>query len=322
MTYPYGLPASLYSAEGKLNLFCLHELFKHIAGLVADQLKQQRRIDVPITAGMWGGSYLIANEAGVARTNVIRLYSIVNLPQHTPLDEKENFEHLIKIYYKTFREVFKTYGLNFVDPRWGEPIPCTNKFRPTTALQMWESNKRVAFLRAFFVWNTATWEESIIYDMVRNIKQIKELLDINTRPPRKESQELKFLLQDVLIIYFTLKPALSPDFKEHAEPIITELLDKFLGGLQDDEQIEELFQKVYSNALVYGFEEAMEGPYGKGGLNIHKVEEWPVEKINWVPEELKEKLAPYLRETFLSYKNHLDNKSSMPAASVSPEKIN
>ncbi|SVC93277.1 uncharacterized protein METZ01_LOCUS346131, partial [marine metagenome] len=35
---------------------------------------------------MWGGQYLIANEEGKARTNVVRLYCLVNLPQNTQLD--------------------------------------------------------------------------------------------------------------------------------------------------------------------------------------------------------------------------------------------
>jgi hypothetical protein len=36
------------------------------------------------------------------------------------------------------------------------------------------------------------------------------------------------------------------------------------------------------------------------------VEDWPVEKINWVPEELKEKLIHPLRQTFLRFKNNLE----------------
>ena len=299
------LPANLYSNNGRINLYCLHELFKHIANLVSTQLKEQHQIDAPITAGMWGGSYMVAREDGEARTNVIRLYSIVNLPQDSPLDEKENFERLMKIYYETFQRVFKSYGLTFVNPRWGEPIPYSNKIRPTTTLQLWEQTQRAKFLRAFFVWNTATWEESIIYDMIRNVRQLKELLDINRRPSKRASDELKFLLQDVLITYFTLEAALSEDFKEHARPVITELFDHFLKGLHGEAMIEDQYQKVFSNALVYGYEEALEGPYGRSNLNIHKVGDWPVEKINWVPQELKEKLAPVLAEKFLSFERNL-----------------
>ena len=131
--------------------------------------------------------------------------------------------------------------------------------------------------------------------MIRNIKVLKELLNINTRPQKKESSELKFLLQDVLITYFTLQAALTADFLEHAEPIINKLFNQFINGMHSEEIIEEQYHKVYSNALVYGFEEALQVHYKKKGLDIQKVEEWPVNKINYVPNELKEKLVPALQ---------------------------
>ena len=56
-------------------------------------MKEKYNLDIPITAGMWGGSYLVALDDGEAKTNVVRLYSIVNLPQNSPLDEKDNFEY-------------------------------------------------------------------------------------------------------------------------------------------------------------------------------------------------------------------------------------
>jgi len=300
------LPENLFSADKKINLYYLHQTFKGIAGIISDQLNEKYQVEIPLTAGMWGGSYLIADENGKARTNVVRLYNIVNLPQNSPLEDKENFKTLMEFYHRTFRTAFKNYGLDLVDPQWGESVPYTNKIKPTTTLQMWDASRRVNFVRAFFVWNTATWEESIIYDTIRNIKQIKELLDVSKRPERKTSDELKFLLQDVLIIYFTLRPALTPDFAEHAKPIIHDLLNKFLAGLHDEGAIEDQFYRVYSNALVYGYEEALEEPYKKYGLDIQRVEDWPVEKINWVPQDLNESLGPHLKDTFVRFKHNLD----------------
>ena len=248
----------------------------------------------------------MAGENGTARTNVVRLYNIVSLPQNTALDDSSIFEQLMETYFQTAKNTFENYGLDFVDPRWGEPIPYTNKIKPTTTLQMWDASKRVKYHRAFFVWNSAPWEESVVYDAIRNIKVLKELLDINQRPGKKTKEELKFLLQDVLITYFTLLPALTPDFVEHAEPIVKELLNHFLRGMHDEEIVEEQFYKVYSNALVYGYEEALEGPYKQEGLDIQQVENWPVEKINWVPQKLKKTLCPYLRDTFTKFKTNLD----------------
>ena len=301
------LPDRLYGDDHRINLNHLHETFRAIAGIVSAELRKKHAIDVAITAGMWGGSYLIAGDDGRARTNVVRLYSIVNLPQGSPLDEEKNFERLMEIYHRTFKIVFDGFGLNLTDPRWGEAIPYSNRIRPTTTLQMWDTNGLAKFVRAFFVWNTATWEESIIYDAIRNVLQLKELLNINKRPPKKTKEELKFLLQDILITYFTLQPALSTDFEEHAKPVIAELYDQFLTGLNDLTRVNEQFQNVYNNAIVYGLEEALEGPYQQDHLDIQKIEDWPVEKINWVPEGLKKKLVPHLKNTFSKFKDHLES---------------
>ncbi len=302
------LPGHLYSKNQRINLYYLHNLFKEIATHISFQMKEIHNLDAPISAGMWGGSYMVALDDGEARTNVVRLYSIVSLPQNSPLDEKENFEKLMQLYQKNFSEVFGRYGLDLVDPKWGEKIPYSNKIRPTTALQMWDAKGRANYVRAFFVWNMASWEESIIYDMIRNIKTLKELLNINTRPPKKESSEIKFLLQDVLITYVTLRAALTPDFVEHAEPIIQNLFETFVKGMHSEEIIEEQYHIVYSSALAYGFEEALLEPYRKENLDVRNVEDWPVDKINYVPDELKEKLIPALQAPWKKFQMNLESK--------------
>ncbi len=302
------LPGNLYPEGNRINLYYLHNLFKVIGDSVSLQMKQQHKISVPITAGMWGGTYMVALDDGQAKTNVVRLYSIVNLPQNSPLDRIENFECLMEIYQQTVCTTFKRYGLNLVDPRWGEAIPYSNNERPTTALQMWDTKGKANFVRAFFVWNEATWEESIIYDMIRNVKVLKELLNTSARPAKKDSSELKFLLQDILITYFTLYSALTPDFVEHADPIIKDLFKQVVSGMHSEEVIEEQYHKVYSNALVYGFEEALKIPYGKENLDVQNVEDWPVEKINYVPNELKEKLVPSLQALWKKFHANLEKK--------------
>ncbi len=299
------LANKLVAGPRSLNLCHLHDLFQTTADTASAWLKAEYEINIPISAGMWGGAYLVADELGVSRTNVVRLYSLVNLPQNTPLDDKENFEKFVVLYRETLQSNFKVHGLDFVDPHWGEAIPYTNEIRPTTTLQMWDATERVKFVRAFFVWNTATWAESVIYDAVRNVKVIKELLDLERRPSKKSEDELKFMLQDAMIIYFTLKPALTPDFREHAQPIVDKLFKHFIEGLHDGEVIEDLSRKVYANALVYGYEEILEPAYKKDGLDIHEIEKWPVEKINWAPEELKEKLVPHLEGKFATYRENL-----------------
>lgn len=307
---PY-LPERLLHDDGKFNLYYLNQIYKAIAYKVSIQLSEELNENLIITAGIWGGQYLIASDEGKARTNIVRLYCLVNLPQNSPLDKKENFEYLMELYHKNICTTFTTYGFNFISPRWGDPIPYTNKKRPTTVLQMWEKNNRLKFIRAFYVWNNVPWEDSVIYDTIRNIKVVKELLDINRRPVKRPTEEYKFLLQDVLIIYYTLHSALTPDFMDHADPIMKKLLEKFLNGIHDPEKIEEEYLNLYSNAIVRGLEEALEGPYKKVGLDIQSVENWPENKINWVPQELKESVGRSLTKKFLNFKNNLEKNNNL-----------
>lgn len=313
------LPERLYY-DGKVNLYCLHEIFRHVASIVSQRISEEHQTDISIPSGLWGGAYLVADEQGKVMSRVIRFYSIVNLPQIHLLAEKKNFDGLMKIYHQTCQNVFKKYGLIFENPQWGESVPYTNRIRPTTTLQMWErGDTEVKFLRAFFVWNTATWEESLIFDTLRNLKQLKELLDLNQHPPHKTKEELRFALQDILINFHILHNALTPEFLEHAEPYMQELLGHFLEGLHDRVLIHDLFYRAYANAYIYGFEEALKGPYGRHNLDINAVEDWPVDKINWVPEELKEKLVPPLRETFLNFKTNLEKGVSRKISPFLPQ---
>ena len=112
-------------------------------------------------------------------------------------------------YHQSVTNTFSNYDLHFIKPRWGESIPYTNKKKPTTVLQMWEKNNKLKFFRAFYVWNNMPWVDSVIYDTIRNIKVVKEMLDMNRRPVKRPTEEYKFLLQDVLIIYYTLYDALT-----------------------------------------------------------------------------------------------------------------
>ncbi len=299
------LPDGLLAGPKRINLCYLHELFRHTATMVRSTVQQEMDADIALTAGMWGGSYLVADDTGVSRSNVVRLYCITSVPQNSCLDKQENLDRFMDIYRKLLQENFKQYSLELIDPKWGEPIPYTNRTRPTTAMQMWDASKRVQFMRVFFVWNKATWAESIIYDTIRNIKVIKELLNLDHRPPVKETQELKFLLQDVLIIYFTLRPVLNPDFVEHAEPTVQELFSKFIEGMHDPDLVQEQFLQVYSNALVYGYEEALAPAYKKEGLDIQRIEDWPADRINFVPESIKTILAPALEAKFRWFQKNL-----------------
>jgi hypothetical protein len=84
------------------------------------------------------------------------------------------------------------------------------------------------------------------------------------------------------------------------------MMQAFMKGLHEPEKIEELYKLVFNNALIYGLEESLEGPFKKAGLDIYKIGAWPVEKINWIPDELKEKLIPPIQDIFKGFKTELE----------------
>lgn len=295
-------------SDHSTNLFYLHELFGKIAQDVSQKMLQAYNFDIPLTSGLWGGTYLIATDEGKCKRRVWRLYCIVNLPQNTPLDRHENLERLIDFYYKAFAGAFKPYGMALDLKEWGGQLPYTNKTKPSITLHMVDAKKRIHWLRAFFIWNLVPWEESIIFDTIRLINILKEWLDPARGPVSKEPVPTRFFLQDVIIAYCTLEGACKPEFLEQTESIIQEMTLHFLLGLHNPKVIQELYLKVYDSGILRGLEEILKGAYEKAGLDIYCVEEWPVEKINWVPDDIKEKLVPPLQKYFDDFKTNLDKK--------------
>ena len=100
------LPERLLHDDGKFNLYYLNEIYKTLAYKASIQLSKELQEELTITAGIWGGQYLIANKEGKARTNIVRLYCLVNLPQNSPLDKKENFERLMVFYHQSVTKAF------------------------------------------------------------------------------------------------------------------------------------------------------------------------------------------------------------------------
>ena len=291
-----------------LNLYHLNELYGNVASRVSQKMGEIFQVDIPITSGVWGGTYLIAEKDGKSRRRIWRLYCLVNLPQNSPLDTHENLERLIGCYCDEFVSAFKPYQMDLALKMWGGRLPFSNTKKPSITMHMTDARERVHWLRAFFVWNHVSWEESVIHDVARILKEYKEFFDLDRGPVDKDPKDLKFLLQDIIIIYRTIEGACSEEFQEHAEPIIQDLMGHFMGGLFDPKLIRELYLKVFENALIYGYEEALAGPYAKAGLDIREMESWPLEKINWVPEELKEKLIPPIQKIFAGFKKNLAEK--------------
>ena len=296
----------VFSENHLINLYYINELYQNIAIEVSSRLKEIYGLDLSFTSGIWGGTYLIAKPNGLSRRRIWRLYSIVNLPQDSPLDKQENMEKLVAIYTDVYKEAFAPYQIALDLKMWGGTLPHSNKSKPSLTMHMEDATERVRWLRTFFVWNKVPWEESIISDTVRIIKEYKPFFDLIKGPVKKDPKDIKYLLQDIIIIYRTIENACSKDFREHASPIIESMMQAFMEGLHDPEKINEHYQKVFNNALIYGFEESLGGPFKKQGLDIKAIETWPVEKINWIPEELKEKLIPPIQKIFKGFRKELE----------------
>ena len=297
----------VFSENHRINLYYINELYQNIGEEVANRLKDAYGIDLVMTSGIWGGTYLIAKPNGLSRRRIWRLYSIVNLPQNSPLDIHENFEKLVAIYADVYKEAFAVCDLELELKMWGGKLPHSNIAKPSITMHMEDKKERIRWLRTFFIWNRASWEESIISDTVRIIKEYKPFFDLKKGPIKKNPKDTKYLLQDIIIIYRTLENACSNDFKEHASPIIQTMMQAFMEGLDEPEKINELYLMVFNNALIYGFEESLEQPFKNEGLDIHTIENWPVERINWIPEELKEKLIPPIQNIFSGFKTELES---------------
>lgn len=296
----------VFTEDDCINLYYLNELYGKVATCVASRMRQIHNIDVPISSGIWGGTYLIADPFGKSLRRIWRFYCIVNLPQNSPLDKHENMEKLVSVYFKTFAEAFLPHGLSLDLKMWGGRLPHSNKIRPTITMHLEDANRRINWLRPIIVWNQAGWEQSIIYDSVRLVKELKDSLNIERGPVLTDPKTIKYLLQDVIITYRTLEKAHSPEFLEHAKPIIAEMTQTFLEGLFDPLQIRDLYHKILESALVYGYEQTLADYYSKYGLDVAQVQDWPEEKINWVPDELQAKLIPPIQDIFATFKSNLD----------------
>ena len=198
----------VFADNNLINLYHLNELYQNIATEVSQRMRETHQIDVPITSGIWGGTYLIAHPNGLAKRRIWRFYCIVNLPQNTLLDKHANMERLVSIYCDVFKEAFSPH-LELKLKMWGGRLPFSNSAKPSLTLHMEDATETVSWLRVFFVWNHVPWEESIISDTVRIVKEYKEFFDLKKGPVVKDSKEIKYLLQDIIIIYRTLENASS-----------------------------------------------------------------------------------------------------------------
>lgn len=298
---------SVFSPDGRANSVYLNELFDAIAKETSARLYRRFKAEVPLTGGLWGGSWYFADGKGFTRARFRRLYSLVCVPQIAALNDAENYNLVFWHYAKVLAEAFTPYGIALEDAQWGESITYSNRRCPTIAFQMWDKQKKIDYVRCFFSYNSAEWEEAYLYETVRHIKQAKEALDrdLFTEPPRLEGMAVRFQLQDVVILYCTLEPALSEETRAIGKPLIERIKTRFAQGMSDEDEMRALNAEVFKSGLIYGYEDAIREDFSEDGLDIRKVEEWPIERINRVPASLKARLIPPLKALFRGFRENL-----------------
>ncbi len=297
----------VFSADGRANAVYLNELFDAVAKETSARLRRRFGADVPLTGGLWGGSWYFADECGYTRSRFRRLYNLMCVPQIPALNDAENYNLVFFHYSKVLAEAFTPYGIALGEQEWGESIHYSNRLRPTISHQMWDTNKKIDYVRSFFTYNSAEWEEAYLYETVRHIKQAKEVLDSRAmaEPPPLDGMAIRFQLQDTVILYHTLEAALSEQAKAIAGPLVERIKTRFAQGINDEDEMRAMNLEAFKSGVIYGYEDAIREDFAREGLDITKVEEWPVERINRVPASLKAKLIPPLKALFRKFKDNL-----------------
>ena len=297
----------VFAPDGHANSLYLQELFDAIAKETGARLHRRYRAEVPLTGGLWGGSWYFTDKQGYTRARFRRLYSLVCVSQVPALNDANNYNLVFWHYSKVLAEAFLPYGIALEDAQWGESIAYGNRIRPTISLQMWDGNKKIDFIRCFFTYNFAEWEEAYLYETVRLIKQTKEVLDKKTlaEPPRLEGMAIRFQLQDVVILYSTLEPVLSEQTKAIGAPLVERIKTRFAQGMSDEDEMHALNADVFESELIYGYEDAIREDFAREGLDIEKIEDWPPDMINRVPAGLKARLVLPLKAIFEGFRKNL-----------------
>jgi hypothetical protein len=301
----------VFAPDGRANAVYLNELFDAVAQETSARLHRRYRAEIPLTGGLWGGSWYFADERGYTRARFKRLYSLVCVPQNRGLEDPANLKLMFLVYSKVLAEAFEPYGVALGDANGGDVIGYSNRRRPTLDFQMWDANKKIDYVRCFFSYNSATWEEAYLYETVRLIKQTKEALDSKTmaEPPRFEGMAIRFQLQDIVILYSTLAPALSEQTKAVAGPLVERIRTRFAQGMNDEDEMRAINLEAFKSGIIYGYEDAIREDFAKEGLDIANIEEWPVDRINRVPDSVKAKLVPPLKALFKGFRENLELRS-------------
>ncbi len=77
----------VFTEDDCINLYYLNELYGKVAISVSSRMRQIHSIDVPITSGIWGGTYLIADPFGKSLRQIPSAYLAVLLHRQSAAEQ-------------------------------------------------------------------------------------------------------------------------------------------------------------------------------------------------------------------------------------------
>ena len=60
----------VFTEDNRTNLYYLNELYGNIGKYASDIIREDFNIDIPISSGIWGGTYLIADKFGKSKRRI------------------------------------------------------------------------------------------------------------------------------------------------------------------------------------------------------------------------------------------------------------
>jgi len=220
---------------------------------------------------------------------------------------KSGLDGMLRWYIEQTKEVFGVFGIDLEEVGRKEVLPCSNKMLPSIGVALVDRSRRVDFVKLLFVQNQAEWEISIVHDAVRNVKQVGQILD---RRMKDESGKFvsKFVIQDILTIRETLKPCLDSEYLDKTNSMFSELRNGFIQRRLRPEFVWELERGGFFHDFVMICEGILRRYYEPEQLNIREIEEWPAEKINWVPRELARKAGGALVRRVRGFRDEIEQR--------------
>src|SRR5438132_11131423 len=135
----------VFAREGRASARSLGELFDAIAKETSARLRRRYRADIPLSGGLWGGSWYFADEKGYTRARFRRLYSIVCVPQIPALNDADNYNQVIQQYINALHDGFTAYGIEMNMAQYAEPLQDSNRLRPTISFHMWDAHQQLGY---------------------------------------------------------------------------------------------------------------------------------------------------------------------------------